>query len=90
MLGYKDRSAALALEHSNHIVLGGNGMFLPTLVHNGQVVATWKKTVRTKSQTIFITPFTTLSDTQLASVEPALKRYEAFSGIPAAWKLTTN
>jgi hypothetical protein len=90
MLGYKDRSAALALEHTNRIVPGGNGMFLPTLVINGRIVATWKKTVRTKSQTVVISPFTTLSDTQLASIEPALKRYEAYSDLATASKLATS
>ena len=87
MLGYKDRTAALALEHTNRIVPGGNGMFLPTLVNNGQVVATWKKTVRSKSQTILITPLEAPSDVQLAAVTPALKRYEAYSGLSTSCEL---
>ncbi|HEU4715616.1 MAG TPA: winged helix DNA-binding domain-containing protein [Candidatus Saccharimonadales bacterium] len=90
MLGYKDRTAALALEHTNRIVPGNNGMFLPTLVNNGQVVATWKKTVRSKSQTILITSLEAPSDVQLASVAPALKRYEAYSGLPTSCELAST
>jgi hypothetical protein len=81
MLGYKDRSAALASEHSNYIVPGGNGMFLPTVVKDGQVVATWKKTVRSKSQHILVTPFTTSPARELALLEPAVRRYEQYSGL---------
>lgn len=87
ILGYKDRSGVLAAEFSNRIVPGNNGMFLPTLVINGQVVGTWKKIVRTKSQTILITPFTGLSDAQVASIEPIIKRYESYSSIPTVWEV---
>lgn len=46
ILGYKDRSAVLTAEHSAKIVPGGNGMFLPTILVDGQVVGTWKRTVK--------------------------------------------
>jgi hypothetical protein len=41
MLGYTDRSAALPAQHASRIVPGGNGVFRPTLVVDGQVVGTW-------------------------------------------------
>jgi hypothetical protein len=43
MLGYTSRGLALPSEHSDRIVPGGNGMFLPTVVSDGQVVGTWKR-----------------------------------------------
>lgn len=81
MLGYKDRSAALPAEHSDRIVPGNNGMFLSTVVINGQIVGTWKRQVRTKSQTITIVPFKQLTATQLRSIRPAVKRYQDYSGV---------
>lgn len=43
VLGYGDRSAVLAPEFANWIVPGGNGMFKPTVVSNGEIVGTWKR-----------------------------------------------
>ena len=43
VLGYKDRSAVLAPEHSTAIVPGGNGVFRPTIVADGEVVGTWRR-----------------------------------------------
>lgn len=44
VLGYQDRSAQLGPEWAARIVPGGNGMFLPTIVRNGEIVGTWKRT----------------------------------------------
>lgn len=87
ILGYKDRSAVLAAEFSDRIVPGNNGMFLPTLVIDGQVAGTWKKVVRAKSQALLITPFTSLNRGQTAGIEPFVKRYEQYSGIPTSWEI---
>jgi hypothetical protein len=54
MLGYKDRTAALHVDHSGKIVPGNNGMFLSTVVVDGQVIGTWKRVIRAK--TVAITP----------------------------------
>lgn len=43
LLGYQDRSAALAAEHKERIVPGGNGVFRPTVVVDGRVVGTWRR-----------------------------------------------
>jgi hypothetical protein len=45
LLGYGDRSAALASENSAAVVPGGNGMFKPTVVADGEVVGTWRRTL---------------------------------------------
>jgi len=81
MLGYKDRSAALQAEHSNKIVPGGNGMFLSTLVIDGQVAGTWKRQTRAKSQTLSILPFQRLTADQMSSITPAVRRYQGYSGL---------
>ena len=42
LLGYADRDAVLAPEHAERIVPGRNGVFRPTVVVDGRVVATWR------------------------------------------------
>jgi hypothetical protein len=87
MLGYKDRTAALLAEHSNQIVPGGNGMFISTLVINGQVTGTWKRQTRAKSQTLTVLPFTKLTPAQVSSIAPAVKRYQEFSSLETLLQL---
>jgi hypothetical protein len=80
MLGYKDRSAALGARHSSRIVPGGNGMFLSTLVLDGQVCGTWRRTTRAKSVDVELAPFVRLkASDKKAFVTPA-ERYARFLG----------
>ncbi len=44
LLGYADRDAVLAPEHAERIVPGRNGVFRPTVVVGGRVLATWRRT----------------------------------------------
>ena len=83
LLGYKDRSAVLAAEDAQKVVPGGNGMFLPMLVVGGQVVGTWKRTVRKNRVDIALKPFVTLGDVE-ERVSEAATRYSAFVGVPLA------
>lgn len=62
VLGYGDRTAVLAAEHTERIVPGRNGMFRPTVVHGGQIVATWRWTGRGARRTAAAEPFTRLPD----------------------------
>jgi len=62
VLGYGDRSAVLEPVHADLIVPGGNGMFRPTVVHQGRVVGTWGFTGRGARRTVTATPFTTWPD----------------------------
>ena len=45
LLGYGDRTAALAPEYSAAVIPGGNGVFKPTVVADGEVVGTWRRTM---------------------------------------------
>lgn len=86
MLGYKNHSAALEAEHANKIVPGNNGMFMPTIVMNGQVVGTWKKTLRKSSVAIEPLPFFAIDENRL---ESAVKRYGKFLGVEATTKTSS-
>ena len=83
MLGYKDRDAMLAPEHAGKIVPGANGVFRPIVVVDGQIVATWARTVRARSLTIELKPF--VPDPKLETrVTAEAKRYRDFLGLPAS------
>ncbi len=83
LLGYKDRSAVLAAEYAPKIVPGNSGMFLPMLVVAGQVVGTWKRTLRKNALALAFIPFTPLGDVEARAVEAA-KAYGDFLGLPLA------
>ncbi|HSW91697.1 MAG TPA: winged helix DNA-binding domain-containing protein [Candidatus Saccharimonadales bacterium] len=82
MLGYKDRSPALALEHSQKIIPGNNGMFMPTIVVNGQVAGTWKRTIRKNDVAVRLLPFEPLTSSTLQQIKLAATKYSNFIGIP--------
>jgi len=82
LLGYQDRSPALAPEFSQRIVPGNNGMFLPTIVVDGEVVGTWKRTEGAKKVVVDVIPFTTLTKKGEAGFARAMRRYGEFIGKP--------
>jgi hypothetical protein len=82
LLGYTDRSATLPPEHAPKIVPGSNGVFLPTVVIDGKTVGIWKRTLRKKSGTLTITPFTKLRKADGRSLAEAADRYARYLGLP--------
>jgi len=57
LLGYGDRAAVLRPEHADRIVHGGNGLFRPTIVVDGEVVGTWSQTARAGQILVVPRPF---------------------------------
>ncbi len=82
MLGYKDRSPALIAEHAHKIVPGGNGMFKSTIIIDGQVIGTWKKTERRTEAQLKLEGFELLDDTHLTRLRQSAERYSDFLGLP--------
>ncbi|MCU1409773.1 MAG: hypothetical protein JWR04_480 [Rhodoglobus sp.] len=82
MLGYQDRSPALAAEYAPRIVPGNNGMFLPTVVVDGEVVGTWKRIESAKKATVELSEFRSMTKKGRAGLERALRRYGEFIGKP--------
>ena len=79
VLGYTDRTAQLPKQHFQTIVPGGNGMFLSTIVVDGQVVGTWRREKTTKKLiTVRLVPFGTLTPTARRAAEVRLRRYAEF------------
>ncbi|ASZ10369.1 winged helix DNA-binding domain-containing protein [Chitinophaga pendula] len=81
VLGYKDRSHFVTPEQFKRIVPGRNGIFQPTIVLNGKVAGTWKRTYKKDTVTIEINPFTAFSPAQLKSITTAARRYGQFEGL---------
>jgi hypothetical protein len=68
VLGYRDRTTILDPEFADRIVPGGNGMFRPTVVHDGRIVGTWRWTGRGAQRTVTATPFTEFPDDVAAAI----------------------
>jgi hypothetical protein len=78
LLGYENRSAALAEEHVDRIVPGGNGIFLPMIVARGEVVGTWRRAEKAAGVTVTPDPFRELTEAQLASFAKATTAFARF------------
>lgn len=81
LLGYTDRSAAIRPEHDELVLPGKNGMFLATMVLDGQVTGTWRRTLgpRDAVQLEWRT-FDPLPAAALAAFERAAAAYARFLG----------
>ncbi|MFN3865682.1 MAG: winged helix DNA-binding domain-containing protein [Demequina sp.] len=80
MLGYGDRSAMLSPEQFDAVVPGRNGVFRATLVREGRVVGTWKRTMRAKTCVVDAEPMVRLDAHDRAAFESSFARYGAFVG----------
>ncbi len=77
LLGYQDRKAVLAGEYAQQVVPGNNGVFQPIVVIDGQVVGTWKHTI--KQKTHLITPHLFISSDEIeAIIHPKTRRFRDF------------
>jgi len=82
LLGFKDRTLMIEPEHKQAIIPGGNGIFQPTVVRSGRVVATWKRSVRRASVVIDVKPLVRLAAADRTRVERSLQPYGAFVQLP--------
>jgi hypothetical protein len=69
LLGYQDRSAVLDPEFAQRIVPGSNGVFLPTVIVNGNVVGTWKRAGNGVNRLIVANSFTVFGRTLANTIE---------------------
>jgi hypothetical protein len=78
LLGYRDRSAALDPKHAPTIVPGNNGMFMSTIVVDGRVAGTWKRTANRKTVRVTAQPFEPLDERAKRGVVTAAQWYGEF------------
>ncbi|MEP6478767.1 MAG: winged helix DNA-binding domain-containing protein [Rhodoglobus sp.] len=84
LLGYQDRSAALPQEYADRIVPGNNGVFQPTIVSNGRVVGTWRRTEKAKAVLVEPQSFDVPTKKTTAGVASAATRYGRFLQKPVS------
>ncbi len=81
-VAYKDRSAVLDPSYARRAD-SGYGIASPTMVLDGQVVGTWKRTLKKGSVVITPNPFTRLKKAEERAFAVAARQYGAFLGLPA-------
>lgn len=69
VLGYADRSVTVPPAHADRIVPGGNGVFRPTVVHDGRVVGAWRVVGSGARRRVEAEPFVPWSAALVAEVE---------------------
>lgn len=76
-LGYGDRTAFCSPDDALRVVPGKNGLFLPILVAEGEVVGTWRRSPERRGTTaIEVTPFRAAR--AVAAFRPAFERWAQF------------
>jgi hypothetical protein len=82
LLGYRDRRAALHIDHATGVSPGGNGIFNPIVVIGGQVRGTWKRTIGKGAVEVSATPFGRFTQRERRAIARQARRYGAFLGLP--------
>jgi len=75
ILGYKDRTPTLDVEHMPKIVPGMNGMFAATIVINGKVEAVWRRTIKKSEIIVELAPFSKFNSAQIRAIHDAVTSY---------------
>jgi hypothetical protein len=77
MVSYKDRSASLDVAHFSKAIYS-NGIFKPIIVHNGQVIAIWKRTLQKDKYYIEPQFFKKSFELDKSAMNIALKKHAVF------------
>jgi hypothetical protein len=83
LLSYRDRSASLDAVHAKMLNAGG-GVLSPTIVVEGRVVGTWKRTFKKDTVIVRVNLFASLSEAEDRALSAAVERYSRFVGMPVS------
>lgn len=78
-VAYKDRSAVLDPKYTKQ-ANSGNGIFYPTIVVDGKVVGTWKRTLKKDRVVVTPSPFAKLKRAETRAFAEPVSRYGEFLG----------
>jgi hypothetical protein len=81
LVAYKDRSAAVGSAASRRPA--ANAILGPTIVLDGRVVGTWKRTLGKRDVTIALNPFSRIPKAGRRAISEAARAYSAFLGANA-------
>jgi hypothetical protein len=82
VVGYTDRSAIFDSSHTNKLDARGNPLYQHTVVIRGQILGTWKRTVKKQAVVIETHLFTRLTKAEDRAVASAIQRYGKFLEMP--------
>lgn len=81
-VAYKDRSAIFDASHSHKLSAFRESILTQTIMIDGQISGTWKRTVKKSGVTIELAPFFEFTKAQHEAVVSAVHRYEGFLELP--------
>jgi hypothetical protein len=84
IVGYTDRSAIFNISHNKKLDARSNVLFTHTMVINGQITGTWKRTLKAKTVEVELNPFRPLTKTEKRALTEAVKRFGEFLELEAA------
>jgi len=82
IVGYTDRSSIFDSSHVKKLDARGNALFQHTIMINGQIVGTWKRTLKKDSVEVKLNPFKPLTKVEQQAVIDAANRYGEFLELP--------
>jgi hypothetical protein len=87
IVGYTDRSAVLDTPPAEKLDARGNVLFNHTILIDGRVRGTWKRTLKKDAVLIDALPFAPLDAAEAAAIEDAAARYGRFIGLSATLRI---
>ena len=88
LVAYKDRSEAVEARFSSRVV-GINGLFNASIVIEGCIVGTWKRSIDQNGIGLELSPFRVLLKKELKALGNIARRYGEFMGLPVQVKSLT-
>ena len=87
LVGYRDRECLLDPSYAGRVVPGSGGMLVPTLLVDGRVAGTWKRTLTRRAVLVVGRPFAAFGTEETRNFAGAVERYARFLGLAAEWRL---
>lgn len=82
IVSYTDRRAVYDPTHNDKLDARGNVLFTHTILLNGRIIGTWKRTLKTTAVVIEPTFFSPLTEAETEALAQAAARYGTFLGLP--------
>jgi DNA glycosylase AlkZ-like len=82
IVGYTDRSAIYDKSHDHKLDARGNAFFQHTIVSNGRIIGTWKRTIKAKTLVVTLTVFEKISEEQQNLLAKQAERFGKFLNLP--------
>jgi winged helix DNA-binding protein len=82
VVGYSDRKAIFDSSHAAKLDARNNPLFQHTMVIDGRIAGTWKRTLRKDAVLIELAPFAPLARAERQAVHKAAEKYATFLELP--------